>query len=253
MRDAILPAGGTIGGEFAEEAGTQVKALIKIGGITLLERAVRALQESGGIEKIVVIGDESVREEANRLGVSEILAPGTTAPDNIFRGLDWLQKHSKNPQVLMVTTDLPSITGEMISRFLELCPPSAEVALPIMTQAEYEARFLNAPGEYVPLGGDFYTIGSVALLDADVLRRNRVHLEQVFEARKSQLGLARLLGVGFVMKFLLKKLTVQDIETRCKKLLRCEGAAVPHSPSELALDIDTLEDYRYALTLEAHT
>ena len=249
--DAILPAGGMISGEFADVARTNVKALVTVGEMTLLERAVTALRESGCVRRIVVIGDVEVREEAVRVGADTALESGDSGPENIFRGLESLQSYGGTDRILVVTTDLPFLTGEAISRFVAQCPADAELCLPILTQAELDARFPGSPSEFVPLKEGQFTLGSVALLKAETLQRNRAHLESVFSARKSQLGMAKLLGFGFVVKFLLKRLSVRDIEARCEALLKCRGAAVPHSPAELALDIDTLEDFRYALTLEA--
>ncbi len=249
--DAILPAGGTLSGEFAAEAKTEVKALLRVGGVTLLERGIQALHETGRVRRIVVIGSEEVGAEALRLGVGAALTPGTSGPDNIFRGLDWLEQNGGEERVLIVTTDLPFLSAKAVTDFCDRCPPDADLALPILTQAEFEAKFPGSPSEYVPLREDRYTLGSAALLRADTLRRNRSHLESVFSARKSQLGMARLLGLPFVVKFLLKRLSVEDIEARLRALLHCQGNAVPHSPAELALDIDTLEDYRYALLREA--
>jgi GTP:adenosylcobinamide-phosphate guanylyltransferase len=47
MFDVVLPAGGTLPSEFAAQVGTQNKALIQIGGRTILDRVFDAIEESG--------------------------------------------------------------------------------------------------------------------------------------------------------------------------------------------------------------
>ena len=49
MIDVILPAGGRISGEFAAETGVGVKALIEIGGRTVLQRTIDALRATGQV------------------------------------------------------------------------------------------------------------------------------------------------------------------------------------------------------------
>jgi hypothetical protein len=58
--------------------------------------------------------------------------------------------------------------------------------------------------------------------------------------------MAKLLGPVFVCKFLMKQLTIADLERKITSLLRCSGKAILDSPPELAYDIDDEEDYIYA-------
>src|SRR5579864_2502035 len=125
--DAILPAGGRLAGPFAREAGTEIKALIRFGEQTILRRTIEALRATGRAGRIVVVGDEEVRAEARRCGVEADLAAGTTGPENILRGLDWLhaQPGGPTPHLLTVTTDLPFLTADAVNAYLDLCPPEA--------------------------------------------------------------------------------------------------------------------------------
>jgi len=92
-----------------------------------------------------------------------------------------------------------------------------------------------------------WTTGCAYVIGVEALRRARPYIERVFENRKSKIGMARLLGPTFVFKWLTNRLRVPDIERKVSTLLGVQGAAVPHSPPELAFDIDYLEDYQYAL------
>ena len=256
--DVILPAGGRIRGEFAGEAGTEVKALIQLGGQSVLERTVAALRATGRIRRIVAVGPDSVRETALSFAagarMDAALPEGDTGPENIFRALDWLRANAAagagsfdSRRVLIVTTDLPFLTPEALSGFLRACPPDGDICLPVISREAFQTRFPASLNTYVPLRDGHWTVGCVFLVNAGALERSRGPLENIFAARKSQLRMARLLGPIFVLRFLLRRLSVLDIERRCGRILGCAGAAVRDCAPELAFDIDLPGDYRYAV------
>ena len=248
--DVVLPAGGRITGEFAQQAGTEIKALISFQGQTILRRTIETLRAMPNIGRIVVIGPEEALVEAHRCGADATLSEGATGPENYLRGLQWLQKSAKtttaNSRALIVTTDLPFLTTEALQRFLDACPQDADIAVPILTQKGYEARFPASPIEYVLLRDGAVTSGCVFLVNPQTLLRNQVHLERIFAARKSQWRMAMLVGGKVALKWVTKRLAVQDVVARASSILRCQGVPIFDAPAELAFDIDLLEEYHYA-------
>ncbi len=289
--DAILPAGGRIEGELARESATDIKALLMLDGATLLERAITALRGSPRINRIVVIGPPHMSTHAAARDADIVLSEGDSGPENIFRGLNWLQENQSNPnqasspqaasshnnseeiesrdekiaqsnrdesrdgietsvasgkRVLIATTDLPFLTPQAINDFLDKCSPQARICVPIYTKDEFEARFPNEGGEYIRLSDGEWTAGCVYLLDGEALLRNRAHIEDIFNARKSQIAMARLLGPAFIARFLTRRLAIPHILQRCEHVLKCRGQAVRGCAPELAFDIDSIEDLRAA-------
>jgi CTP:molybdopterin cytidylyltransferase MocA len=244
--DVVLPAGGRIQGDFAHTTGVSVKALISLEGESILRRTIGILRATGQIGRIVVIGPEEALEEARAAGAEGAIAEGATGPENIFRGLEWLRSGANG--VLIATTDLPFLTPEAIHWFLSACPPEAEVALPLVSRQAFEARFPGMPSTYTPLRDGQFTLGCLFMIQPQTLLRNRQHLEQVFQARKSNWQMARLIGVRVALRFLLRQLTIDDIVVRAGSIMNCRGAAVLDAPAELAYDIDLPEEYAYALS-----
>lgn len=248
LRDAILPAGGRLDPETAARAGTEVKALATFGGRTILERTIDALRESGSVRRIVVIGPALLRDHRACAAADAVLDEAATGPDNIFLGVDHLASQPDAvDEMLIATTDLPFLTGELVQRYLGLCPPDREFCVPLISRSEFNERYPGATATFVTLRDGEFTAGCTYAAKLDALRKARPHIERVFEQRKSKLGMARLLGLGFVVGYLRRSLTVGDIERKVQSLLGCRGAAVPGSPAELAYDIDDLEDYEYAV------
>ena len=249
--DAILPAGGRVSPELAAEAGTDVKAMIRFGEETILARTIRVLREGGLARRIVAIGGEAVRGEAESCG-AHALVEASTGPENILNGLRWLRSQPDPPRrVLVVTTDLPFLDADLMRRFVDLCPPDRAITVPLIARAEWDARFPDATAMFVTLGDGQWTTGCAYLLDAEALERSMPQIERVFAQRKSKLGMVRLLGPVFAYRYLTKTLTVSQIEAKIQAMLGCSGAAVRGAPPELAYDIDDLEDYAFAKTVAA--
>jgi len=225
--DVILPAGGRISGELAEETGVEVKALIPVCGQTVLERTLDILRATGRVDRAVVVGpDEIAKHPAAKLADAVLPEGGSTGPANIMQGIEWLKGSESGNRVLMITTDLPFITPQAISTFLDSCPTSVN--------------------EYVRLRDGEWTMGCSYLVNPEALVRNRDHIERVFAARKSQIAMVRLLGIMFILRFITRTLAIPHIERRCVQMLGCSGAGIRESPPELAFDIDDIEEYRYA-------
>lgn len=252
--DVIVPCGGTIDESFARVVNTNNKALVKFDGVSVIDTTLAALKRSKYVNRIVMIGSAGVGESEAAKKADEFILEGKTGPENIFRGLDWLLKTPTPPtEVMIVTGDLPFLTAEALDRFIEQCPPRKDMCIPLISKEEFQNLYPQAEATFVGLKDGTWTTGCAYVATASGLQTAVHHINLVFQNRKSKLGMARLLGLGFVIKYLTKTLTVQDVESKVKQLLSIEGVAVRGVPPELAYDIDDLDDYHYALSnLKAH-
>lgn len=242
--DAILPAGGRIDGAFADETGTEIKALIRFDGRTLLERAIRAIRESGRVSRIVVVGPEELRRSS--VEADALIPDSGSGPENHRRGLEWLRPSTE--RVLILTTDLPFVRPESITAFIDSCPPDIDICLPVLRREAFESEYPGSPATWVRLRDGEWTLASAALITPVALDSQCAHIDRVFALRKSNLALARLLGPAFILRYLTRGLRIEDVEEKCRQIVGCSGAAVPDCPPDLAFDIDLPEEYRYALS-----
>lgn len=243
--DAILPAGGKLSPEFAEQAGTNVKALVEIGGKTFLQAAIDAVKESGVVRNLVVIGGEGVQTACASQGI-ETLPEAATGPDNMFNGLEHLCKSSPPPdRVMLVMTDLPLIRGEDIRWMIENGNTGKDIYLAAVREQDFLTAYPGCPSTFVSLVGEKLTLGGLILLRPEAMKKARPHIRSAFEQRKSKVGLAKLLGFGFTIKFLMKKVTVQNAEDKIVSLLGCTGSPLLGAPPTLAFDVDDIFDLNY--------
>ncbi|MCX6381776.1 MAG: nucleotidyltransferase family protein [Armatimonadetes bacterium] len=246
--DVILPAGGRISGEFAEFAGVESKALIQWGERTILQRTLETFRALEGVNRVTVIGGGEVLEQAREYGVEGVVQEGSSGPENIFRGLEWLRAQ-ENPaeRVVIATTDLPFLSPAAVAHFLNACRDEVHIGVPVIWGKTFDARFPGTVSEYVPLKEGQVTVGCVFQISPEALFRARKQIETLFEARKNIFAMARAVGMGTILRLLTRQLAVRHIEDRCQKAIGCSGYAVMDAHPELAYDIDTIEDYRIAL------
>jgi len=246
--DAILPAGGTISAEFAAKVGTPNKALIRFHNRSILERTLDALNDSGRVSQTVVIGTKEVLESHEAAKATQTLPAGGSGPENMLKGLKHIINRPNPPKkVMIVTTDLPFLTPEIIVDFIDRCPSDRDICVPLVTKQQFTTRFPNATATFIRLRDNEWTTGGAFLIDVQAFQVAMPHIERLFENRKSKLGMVKLLGPLFLFKFLRKTLIVPDVEAKIQSMLGCSGGAVLDSPPELAYDIDDLEDYNYAM------
>ncbi len=244
LYDAVLPAGGRIAGAFAAQAKTEIKALIRFEGETILSRTIRTLRETGRIRQIVVVAPDAALTEAEQCGADVLLPEKPTGTENILSGLAHVAQ-TPNQTALVVPTDLPFLTTDALKPILEW-QGTADILVPVVWRGEFETEYPGVQSVYVPLIEGEVTLGSAFRLDPHAILRNQTALAKVFEARKSNLAMAQLLGVGFILRYLTKRLSVLHIEQRCQAILNCTGQAMLGAPAALAYDIDTPEDYEFA-------
>ncbi len=244
--DAILPAGGRLDPELAAKVGTDVKALITIDGKTLLEHVFDAIQSSGAVRRTVLIGGPEVRE-AFGSRATLVLEEADSGPANMYNGLEALMAQPDPPtRVLLSTTDLAYVRGEHVRRLIEMAPEGRQIIVPAVRREDFDAAYPGTSSTFVKLKDGEFTLGGMFLIDTAAMRRMRPHLEAVFNQRKSKIGIALLIGLGFAIRFLMHSLSLADVERKIVTLLECTAAPVPGAPVELAYDIDDWEDYSYA-------
>ena len=257
--DVVLPAGGRIDGKFAAESGVEVKALIDVGGRTVLERTLDALRETGRVRRAVVVGPREIADHpCSKLADAVLPEGGDSGPANIVRGLEWLSetRPARADRVLIVTTDLPFLTADAILTYIDSCPPEPDVCAPLVGKEAFEASFpgfRRSRSQYVALVDGQWTMGCGFLVNPEAIRANRDRIEQAFAVRRSQIGMTRLLGIGFIVRLLTRTLSVAHIEARCTDMLGCSVKGVPDSSPELAFDLDNIREYRYAAKALAKT
>lgn len=248
LRDVVIPAGGYIPDEYARIIGTPFRALAPIGPERhpVMQIVVNALRASGMVRRIIGVAAEPVAAAIGN--VDQWLAAGESGANNILRGLAAFE--DSNASALVCASDLPLIMPEDVSAFVSQCRTDVDVTLGIVRAAAYEAAFLGAPpSQWVALrDAGPVTLGCLFGIRPALLINQQALLTSVFESRKSQWRMARLLGPRLLWQWGTKRLTLQALVARGETILGGRAQILRNAPPRLSFDIDTADDYTYADT-----
>jgi GTP:adenosylcobinamide-phosphate guanylyltransferase len=237
---AAITAGGRIDGALALRAGTTVKALVPVGARLLIDAAIAAARGAGAT-RIAVVGPEAVRAHCTA-NVDEVIDESPSGEENLRKALGT----ARGAALLLLTSDLPFVAAEDVDTFVRRAS-SDDVAMPLASEHDYVAAYPGAPPHVVTLCGERVANGNVFFFAPVAVARVDGVAERLFSARKSPLRMASLLGPALLAKFVFRRLRIADIEARGEKLFGLRLRALRDAAPGLCYDIDTAEDYAYAL------
>lgn len=237
---AVVTAGGRITGDYARETGTAVKALVRVRGVTMLDRVVDALRGAGAT-RIAVVGGEEVRAACDDR-VERFVDEARSGTENLVRALRaW---PDDGDPLVYATSDMPYVDARAIEEFLARVP-AGHVALPLAEFEEFDARFPGAPPCGITLGGERVVNGDVFYVPGGLAAKVEAIASRFFEARKKPWQMARLVSPRILVRFLFRRLGISHIEAHAHRVLGVPALAVRGCRPELAFDADTVDDYRY--------
>lgn len=237
---AAITAGGRVHGPFAERIGSDVKALAPFGDRVLIDVAIAAARQAGAT-RVSVVGPSSVLAHCAD-AIDEGFDETPTGEGNLRRAL----AAARADALLFLTSDVPFVDGKTLADFLARCV-GADIAMPLAEAADYEAAYPDAPAHVTPIGSERVAGGSVFFLAAGMAPRVADVATRLFAARKSAWAMAVLLGPALLVRFALRRLRIVDVERRAERVLGLRARGIRHASPALCYDIDTLEEYDYAM------
>lgn len=240
MFDAIVLAGSPNQGRLRECSQVENEALIPIGDRVMVDYVVAALVSSNYIKRVAVVGPAELASLYNE-HPQIILAPsGRTAVESLKNGVAALNAED---MVLIATCDIPLLKTEAIEGFITACGQSeADLYYPIVSKEINEQYYPGVKRTYVHLQEGIFTGGNLFLFNPAVLPRCAAQGEALVELRKSPVKLGLQIGPLFIIKFMLRRLSLAEVEERFSKLLGLKGKAIILEYPEIGIDVDKPSD-----------
>lgn len=242
--DAVVLAGSLNNGPLRECSPARYEALIRIGSKAMVEYVIEALLKTRQIRRILVVGPV---EELSRILTGariQLISAAGGIMENIEAGLNQLTGEKR---VLLVTSDIPMLTTRSVDNFIELCGDmSSDLYYPIIPRQIVEDRFASTRRTYVTLKDGVYTGGNLFLFNPSVLKQCVKKGQLIIAQRKSPLGLCRLIGLPFLVKYLLHLLTTKDVQKKVSELLGIRGEVIISHCPEVGVDVDNPSDLELA-------
>lgn len=245
---AIVLAGGGPDEVSAMQPGAPNKAFVRIGGVALVERVLRALRESASIDRIVVVAPPQMHGDSALALADECRADGTRIRESLRNGLAGLPP---DDAVLVVTSDLPVLTPQAVDDFVARARSvGGEIGYGCLERRVHLAAFPHVPHTWARLRDGTYCGGGLVALRPRALAALEHFIEQLGAARKKPWRLASLFGPRVLLKYVSGRLTIADAERRAREL-GVDARAVPSSYAETAVNVDRASDVALAERLVA--
>ena len=234
----------------AASGGITNRALIPLGGRPMLDYVVEAAREGlslhGAGGRILVAGEVPLPSGCVAVDGGESMI------DTLLNGASALTPNEM--RLLIVTADIPFVTGAALADFLERAEAVSPAAFvwPIVEASRCKAQFPGMRRTTLRLREGEFTGGNIALLDPAFLRERETLLRDAYARRKSVVGLARLLGPEVLFRLAVSRvapglLPIAFLEAAVGRVLGSVTVRAVVTPfAEIGTDVDNPEDVAFA-------
>jgi hypothetical protein len=241
--DAIVTAGGIPLPEeplYSDTKGHN-KALLDIAGKPMIQWVLDALSEAKTIDNIIVVGLTEKAGLTCKKSIHYISNQGRML-DNFRAGVHKsLELNKKTKHVLMVSSDIPAITSEIVDWVVNTSMKTDDdIYYNIIQREVMEKRFPGSNRTYTRLkdmdvcGGDM----NVARAKLVVTEDENGLWEKISNARKSPIKQAALIGFDTLFLLLFRQLTLEKAVEKITNKLDITGQAIVCPYAEVGMDID---------------
>lgn len=242
--DAIVTAGGIPLPEeplYPATAG-QAKAIVDVAGKPMVQWVLDALSEAKTVDNVVVVGlTEKIGLKCSKK--MYFVSNQGKMVENLQAGARKMKEvNPKAEYALLVSSDIPGITGEMIDWVVNTdMQTKLDVYYHIIQREVMEKRFPGSKRTWTHLkdmdvcGGDM-NMGRISLL----LSEDTEMWTKITDARKSPMKQAALVGFNTAFLLLTHQLTLEKAETNIMKRLNITGKAIVCPYAEVGMDVDKI-------------
>jgi len=238
MLDAVIIAGGKE--DKFPNSDNLNKALLNIKDRPMIEYVIDAVIKSAYIGRTVIVGPRAPIEENINLRIDKVIDDNEGMIDNINLGIEYLKPEDK---VFVITSDIPLVSTEAVDDFIEQCLKiEADIYYPVISEKLNLKKYPQIERTYANLKEGSFTGGNMVLLNPEVASYCRNVLEHVVDSRKNLVKLSKMLGVKFMLRFFMGRLSLNEIEYRISEITGYKGTAIITDYPEIGLDVDKPSD-----------
>lgn len=245
MISAVILAGGEAPAEMQATYGVRARHEITFRGRKMLDIVVDAMSVVS--DEVIVVGADAPAGARSARSVPG----GRTFFESFKAGLDAATHH----HVLMASADLPFLTSASAEDFLRRADHAAALNYAIVSMELAEKAYPGMGRTKLALREGSFTGGNLFLMNRLLLHRAMPKIEQMYQARKSPVKLAQIVGVGTLFAMIRAKIAPQSVSIADFERL-ISGAmgemvrAVPTEYPEIAADIDNSGQVAWLKALE---
>ena len=239
--DAVVTAGGIPqpNEPLYEYSKGDAKALIDVAGKPMIQWVLDALSEAKTIDNVVVIGLSAKSDLVCKKPLTYMSNQGKML-DNLKAGTaKVMELNPKAKYVLFVSSDIPSITGEMVDWMVKTTSETQDdIYYNVVRREDMETRFPGSKRTYTPLKDMEVCGGDMNVARTAIVNQNSEFWNKLIEARKNPAAQASMIGLDIIFKFIFRQLTIDDVIKRVADKLNLKGRAIVCPYPEIGMDVD---------------
>ncbi|NGY03642.1 NTP transferase domain-containing protein [Solimonas terrae] len=227
---------------LAVYAGVSHKALIEIGGRTMVERVVEALAGLPEIARIVVM----IEEPALLDGLAGLRRLGTRVRTLRAAGSPSLSVNAALEQLgtplLVTTADHALLETAWVRHFLEHCPADRDVCVALARRQEVVAAVPDTQRTWLRFADGQFSGCNLFYLATPAAGRVVRFWRQLENDRKQPLKMLRRVGYGSALRYVLGRLSLVSALDRIGERCDARAAMVELPFGRAAVDVDKPSD-----------
>jgi GTP:adenosylcobinamide-phosphate guanylyltransferase len=251
---ALVLAGERPRGGRASLDGWSRQALMPVAGVPMLLRVVRALRAARSVGRVVVCGVDApelaAHDELRSLLAAdaiELCAARATPSTSVAYALEQL---GPGAPVLVTTADHPLLTPAIVDEFCQAAAASSrDVAVGLVPAAVVRAAHPTTRRTYLRFRDGAYKGANLFALLTPEGRRAPAAWVQVEQHRKRPWRMIRRLGPVTLLRFLARRLALDDVVQLAARKIGVEIGVVVLPYADGAIDVDKPDDLALAETI----
>ncbi len=234
--NCLVLAGGSGDSPLEKRGGVSSKALIKMkDGREMIRFIIETMQELKELKEITVIGPEELQDISSDYGAKFVIQEDCIT-DNIIKGSKVFQK---DKSIIVSSSDIPFISKEAISDFLERSyPGDHDFYYPLISKECFPPEIKKT---FVTLKEGTFAGGNIFRLNPKKLQQFGDLTEKIMMSRKRPLKMASLFGIAIPFLYLVGGLSIDKILDRINRYNISAKPIFSHF-FELGMDVDDQHD-----------
>jgi GTP:adenosylcobinamide-phosphate guanylyltransferase len=227
--------------DFAAQFGTDLKALVPVGGEPMVRRPVRALLGSENVRQVVVLSQVPERIAAVIPADARVsfLEAGATIAETMVALCDDPGSHWP---LLVTTADHALLDAAMVDQFIQQSG-GADVAIGVVRQRSLLARLPGTERTWLKFRGGAYTGANLFILSSPAVRPAIELWRSVEQDRKKAWRVISLLGPSVLLSAFLRLISLDQVLSRLGRRLGLRLKAVRLSNPLAGVDVDKPADH----------
>ena len=239
--DAIVTAGGVPlpGDPLYVYSNGNSKALIDISGKPMVQWVFDALGESKKVDNVIVIGLSPKSGLTCKKPLHYISNQGRMLA-NIVAGVNKsLELNKKNEYVLIVSSDIPAIKGDMVDWLINTSMETKDdLYYGVCPREVMETRYPTSKRTYTKLKEMELCGADINVIHVSMTTDHLDTWEQLIGNRKSPLRQAAVIGWDTLFQLATRQFTLQGLVERASQRIGIKGRAIVWDKAEPCMDVD---------------